>query len=113
MTTATNWFVYMILTSDQQVYTGITTDMTRRWREHASGKAGARYFRGRSPQQLCYLEAEHNRSSASKREAAIKGMSAKGKRTLIDQSKEKTLLFIEKYELKNLNRTIVNSGTPC
>ncbi|PUA26799.1 MAG: hypothetical protein B0W54_22430 [Cellvibrio sp. 79] len=100
----------MILTSDQQVYTGITTNMTRRWREHASGKAGARYFRGRSPQQLCYLETDHTRSTASKREAAIKGMNAREKRTLIDQSKETTLLFIEKYELQNLNQT---SSTPC
>lgn len=105
MTAATNWFVYMILTSDQQVYTGITTDMARRWREHASGKAGARYFRGRSPQQLCYLETDHTRSSASKREASIKGMSAREKRTLIDQSREKTVLFIEEYTLQNLNQT--------
>ena len=110
MTTATNWFVYMILTSDQQVYTGITTDMARRWREHTSGKAGARYFRGRAPQQLCYLETDHNRSSASKREAVIKGMSAREKRTLIDQSKEKTLLFIAEHQLQNLNQTAI---TPC
>lgn len=110
MTTATNWFVYMILTSDQQVYTGITTDMARRWREHASGKTGARYFRGRTPQQLCYLETDHNRSSASKREAAIKGMNAREKRALIDQSKEKTLLVIEEYQLQNLNQTAI---TPC
>lgn len=105
MTVATNWFVYMILTSDQQVYTGITTDMARRWREHTSGKAGARYFRGRTPAYLCYLESAHTRSTASQREAAIKAMSAKAKRTLIDLNKDQTLLHIEQYQLQNLNQS--------
>ena len=65
------WFVYMIRTNDDQLYTGITTDIQRRWHEHASGK-GARYFRGRKPEQLCLLEEHPNRSSASKRESEIK-----------------------------------------
>jgi putative endonuclease len=103
MTVTNNWFVYMILTSDRQVYTGITTDMARRWREHTSGKAGARYFRGRVPQQLCYLEANHTRSSASQREAAIKAMTTQNKRLLIDQSQAQTLAHIVRYQLQGLS----------
>ncbi len=103
MTAANNWFVYMILTSDRQVYTGITTDMARRWREHATGKAGARYFRGRQPVQLCYLEAQHTRSSASQREAAIKALSATAKRTLIAQHTEPTRTLITLHELQQLS----------
>jgi putative endonuclease len=97
-----NWLVYMILTSDNQVYTGITTDMSRRWRAHESGKAGARYFRGRRPVQLCFLEDAHNRSTASKREYAIKALSASSKRTLIKQSHANLMLLLDKYELHHL-----------
>lgn len=103
MTAPNNWFVYMILTSDQQVYTGITTDMVRRWREHTSGKAGARYFRGRSPRQLCYLEAGHTRSSASRREAVIKSMTAITKRALIAQHSTSTLEMITRFALSQLH----------
>jgi putative endonuclease len=103
MTVINNWFVYMILTSDRQVYTGITTNMMKRWQAHASGKTGARYFRGRTPEQLCYLEANHTRSSASQREAAIKALTAKAKRLLIEQSQAQTLELIEQHSLQGLN----------
>jgi putative endonuclease len=92
----------MILTSDNQVYTGITTDMPRRWQAHTSGRAGARYFRGRTPVQLCFLEADHTRSSASKREYALKALSAKAKRTLISQQQSACLLLMEKLGVAHL-----------
>jgi putative endonuclease len=66
-----NWQVYIILCSDATLYTGITNDLARRYREHA-GCRGARYFRGRRPVEVVYLESGHSRGSASQREAAIK-----------------------------------------
>jgi putative endonuclease len=66
-----NWQVYIILCSDNSLYTGITTDLTRRLRQHAAGR-GAKYFRGRRPEKVLYLETGHTRSTASRREAAIK-----------------------------------------
>ncbi|WP_341328226.1 GIY-YIG nuclease family protein [Methylotuvimicrobium sp. KM2] len=66
------WFVYMILCSDESLYTGITNDIERRLREHSEGRLGAKYFRGREPSRLVYLEGGHDRSSATKREIAIK-----------------------------------------
>lgn len=102
MTSPHHWFVYMIRTNDAQVYTGITTDMARRWREHQSGKAGARYFRGREPVQLCYLEATDNRSSASQREYAIKALSASAKKQLIAAQSLRTSTVIKLYELEGL-----------
>jgi putative endonuclease len=77
------WLVYMIRTSDGQLYTGITTDIQRRWQEHLTGKGGARYFRARKPQSLCFLEEHSDRSSASKREAAIKKLSKSEKELLV------------------------------
>ena len=92
----------MILTSDDQVYTGITTDMRRRWQAHESGRAGARYFRGRKPVQLCFLEEGHNRSTASQREYALKALSAKAKRALIHQHQLTVLQLMDKYNLQHL-----------
>lgn len=79
------WWVYIIRTRDAQLYTGITTDIQRRWQEHISGKGGARYFRGHIPQALCFLEQHADRSSASKREAAIKKLAKKDKESLVSQ----------------------------
>ncbi|UZJ45553.1 GIY-YIG nuclease family protein [Marinimicrobium sp. C6131] len=77
------WQVYIILGDDGRYYTGITTDVVRRWKEHRSGPRGARYFRGRQPRQLCYLELHPDRSSASRREYAIKQLSRTAKEQLI------------------------------
>jgi len=78
-----DWQVYIILCSDDSLYTGITLDVTRRLEQHA-GQGGAKYFRGRRPKQVVYLEKGHSRSSASKREAAIKKLGHAGKLRLID-----------------------------
>jgi putative endonuclease len=77
-----NWQVYIILCTDNSLYTGITSDIERRMLQHATSR-GAKYFRGRKPQQLVYLENDHTRSSASKREAAIKKLKRPEKEVLI------------------------------
>ena len=79
-----DWFVYMIRATDQSLYTGITTDVERRFAEHQSGRAGAKYFRGRSPEQVVLVESGYDRSSASIREAQIKKLSREQKLELID-----------------------------
>ncbi len=78
-----NWQVYIILCSDGSLYTGITTDVARRFAQHRAG-TGARYFRGHSPLRLVYLEPGHDRRSASRREAQIKRLAPDAKRRLID-----------------------------
>lgn len=77
-----NWQLYIILCSDGSLYTGITTDLGRRLRQHGEGR-GAKYFRGRRPERVVYLETGHSRSSASRREAAIKALSPEEKRQLL------------------------------
>jgi len=72
----------MILCSDNSLYTGITKDLDRRFRQHAEG-TGAKYFRGRRPLRVVYLENDHSRSSAASREAKIKAMSRIEKMNLI------------------------------
>lgn len=80
-----SWHVYMIVCSDDTLYTGISTDPQRRFSEH-NGQQGARYFRGREPQRIVYLEGGHDRSSASRREAVIKKMRRAEKEQLIASS---------------------------
>jgi putative endonuclease len=77
-----NWQIYIILCSDNSLYTGITTDLERRFHQHAHG-CGARYFRGREPSKVMYLERGHTRSTAAKRELQIKKMTRIDKYQLI------------------------------
>ena len=77
------WSVYIIKASDGSLYTGITTDVQRRFVEHCSPEKGARFFRGRKPVEVVYTETHPDRSSALKREAAIKRLSRGEKIELI------------------------------
>lgn len=77
-----NWQVYIILCSDDTLYTGITTDLQRRFDQHASG-CGAKYFRGRRPVEIVYQESGHTRSTAGRREVEIKALFRSEKQILI------------------------------
>ena len=80
------WLVYIVLASDGSFYTGVTTDVVRRLREHRVGRCGAKYFNGgRRPLALAFCEPGHTRSSAARREAAIKKLSHAEKAALIAQ----------------------------
>jgi putative endonuclease len=74
----------MILADDGSLYTGVTTDVDRRFAEHQSGR-GAKYFRGRQPIEVVYRETGHTRSSASVRESEIKKMPRADKSELINR----------------------------
>ena len=80
------WYTYIILSDSDKLYTGITTDINRRWQEHASGVRGARFFRTCKPVKLCRLESFANRADASAREAAIKKLARPAKEALIATS---------------------------
>ena len=87
MTASTNnWCLYIIEANDASLYTGITTDVERRFNEHLSGVRGARYFNGRRPVRILYREDGHSRASASRREAAIKKLSRHAKQCLIAEA---------------------------
>ncbi len=78
-----SWYVYIILCTDDSLYTGITTDLNKRWSQHCCQK-GAKYFRGRNPKEFVYIENQHTRSTASKREAVIKKLKRVEKFQLIE-----------------------------
>ncbi|MEM9101186.1 MAG: GIY-YIG nuclease family protein [Pseudomonadota bacterium] len=83
ITTPSLWSVYVIFCSDNSLYTGITTNIERRFQEHLTSKKGAKYFRGRKPLRVVYAQNFESRSLASKRESAIKRLSTQSKRQII------------------------------
>jgi putative endonuclease len=76
------YFLYLIECKDQSIYTGITTDVKRRFQEHKNG-TGARYTSVKGVVRVAYTEWHPDRSSATKREAEIKRWSRKQKMELI------------------------------
>jgi putative endonuclease len=79
-----SYFVYIVQCSDDTLYTGIATDIKRRIQEHNSSDKGAKYTKTRRPVRLIYSEKSENRSSATKREIAIKKLSREKKLELIN-----------------------------
>lgn len=77
------WKVYIAECSDKTLYTGITTDLDRRLKEHNSEKVWAKYTKARRPIKFVYSANFGNRSEASKEEARIKNLTKKQKEDLI------------------------------
>lgn len=77
------WSVYIILCSDGSLYTGISTDVERRFRQHLNGK-GAKFFRGRRPLHIAYRENHYSHADACRREMAIKKLQRSEKWALIE-----------------------------
>ena len=78
------WYLYILRCGDGTLYTGITTDVEKRFAQHCSGK-GAKYTRGKGPLMLVYREECGDHSQALKREWEIKKLSRQEKMRLIQE----------------------------
>ncbi|AVI65979.1 hypothetical protein CKQ84_08905 [Shewanella sp. WE21] len=79
------WYLYLVRCANGHLYTGVTTDVTRRFSEHQSGGIkSAKYLRGKGPLTLMYQEQVGTRSDALKREIAVKKLSRAQKLALIE-----------------------------
>ena len=74
--------VYVLECADGTLYTGYTTDLERRVREHNAGE-GAKYTRGRAPVEVRHRERFDSRSAAMSREYEIKQLSRAEKERLV------------------------------
>ncbi len=82
-----DWYLYLIRCRDGTLYTGISTDVDRRFAQHqAEGTAGSRYLKGRGPLSLVFQEKLGSKSLALKAERRIKKMSKARKEKLIKVS---------------------------
>ncbi len=78
------WYLYLIRVKNGSLYTGIATDVERRFSEHVvGGKKGAKYLRGRGPLTLVFRQKVGSRSQALKTEAVVKKMPRAQKENLI------------------------------
>lgn len=82
-----DWTVYILRCGDGTLYTGVTDDMDRRLAAHRAGR-GAKYTRGRGPLEPVYREIVPDKSSALRREIAIKRLSRAEKLALIQNQKK-------------------------
>lgn len=79
------YYIYIILCEDGSLYTGITTDVRRRFIEHKKGLGGS-YTRAHKVKKVVYTEKVGTRSQALKREAEIKSW-PRGKKLSLIRSK--------------------------
>ena len=81
-TPLTPYFVYILECADHSLYTGITTDVERRFKEHKEQRGGY-YTSAKVALKMLYTEEQPNRSRALKREAEIKSWPRQKKLDLI------------------------------
>jgi len=94
------WFLYLIRCKGGQLYTGITTDVERRFSEHQAG-TGAKYLRGKTPLALVFQQKIGSRSEALKVEAAIKQLTKADKETIITTGWPEK--YLKKFKLSTSN----------
>lgn len=80
------YFVYILKCRGDRLYTGITTDIERRFREHLGDPRGAKFTKANPPQEIAALWSCENRSIASKLESAIKKLPRPKKLRLISEN---------------------------
>ena len=78
------YYVYLLECEDGSLYTGITTDVERRFAEHVRGEGG-HYTRAKKAKRVVYTEKHSDRSAALKREAEIKTRSREEKLRIIQR----------------------------
>jgi len=111
MSAKKTYWCYIARCADGTLYTGVTTDLKRRVAEHNTGTGkGARYTTGRRPVKLVWKERHTNRSSAQRREAAIKRLSRPEKEALIRPRSEGPRKILRNSSSFSLCRLIQNAG---
>ena len=110
------YYVYMLLCSDDSLYTGITTDLRQRMRKHTGKlKGGAKYTALRPPKAIAAVWTAPDKGTAAKAECAIKKLPALRKRTLTAHPEEihqvlcrEELMTLEVYTHPTLEELIAD-----
>ena len=77
------WFLYVVKCSDNSYYTGVTTDIRRRLREHNTTNRGSKYTKTRRPVKLVYSVVYDSQSEAQKAEYSFKQLTRSRKESII------------------------------
>lgn len=84
---ASSWFVYIIQNEKGFLYTGITTDLERRFNEHLKSPKGAKFFHTGAPVKIVFSKKFPDRSTATKFECSVKKLTRTKKLELIRKKK--------------------------
>ena len=86
---ASTWYLYLIRCANGHLYTGITTDVARRFNEHqSSSPKAAKYLRGKGPLTLVYTQSLSDKSAAAKAEYQLKQLPRNVKLALVASYKQ-------------------------
>ncbi|MCS5707385.1 GIY-YIG nuclease family protein [Candidatus Berkiella cookevillensis] len=89
-----SWYLYIIQCRDNSLYTGISVDVEKRFREHVEQTPrSAKYLRGRQPLTLVFVALVGEKAQALKMENAVKRLSKQSKLKLIHSPKAELALF--------------------
>ncbi len=77
------YYIYMLRCEDNSIYTGITTDVEHRMKEHFTKINGAKYTKSHTPKMLEAVWQTENRAEACKLEYHIKRLAKRKKENLI------------------------------
>ena len=94
MMTGSSWHLYVARCSDNTLYTGVTTDLSRRLYEHNNSKKGAKYTRSRRPVTIVYSREFLNRSEAQIAESSFKKLRRSQKDKIISENLLSCMTFI-------------------
>ncbi len=83
----TVWYMYVVRCSDKTLYTGVTTNITRRINEHNTSYRGAKYTRTRRPVELVFWADFESRSTAQKAEYKFKKLTRAQKENIVNASR--------------------------
>jgi putative endonuclease len=89
-----SWFVYMIRCRDGSLYTGVTTDMARRFAQHKGElSGGAKFFRSRPAVEVVWRTLTDSKAEALRLERRIKAMSREKKLALAAECSDASYLL--------------------
>ena len=100
------YYIYMLRCEDNSIYTGITTNVEHRMKEHFTKQNGAKYTYTHTAKKLEVVWETENRTLASKLEYRIKQLTKAKKEELIRKNNLEELLK-ENIECEKYKRLVV------
>jgi len=82
-----HWFLYILRCEDESFYTGITTDVKRRFKEHCKSPKGAKYTHSHKPVKVAYKKKIGTMGEALKMERLVKRLSKDQKEKLVNKKR--------------------------
>ena len=99
------YYTYMLRCEDDSIYTGITTDVERRFKEHfEQNEKGAKYTKRHKAKKMEAAWKSKDRVLASKLECAIKTLKKEEKESLITKNSKLSDFFEVRLECKKYRR---------